>query len=154
MEILDRRHRIHSSFDTFNAGQQLADWPRVGSLRTLTLTSSIRMFNSLFHESLPHQKYVTLLYNTACVDGNGPTPTLEKKIIPGTGLSAMDLEEKIGWLRANLPEKPSAIAKELHGAFDGDIWINGVLCCKYGVEIENVFKLSAEDDTDVVFWSF
>jgi hypothetical protein len=95
MEILDRRHCHQSTLERFNAGQQLADRPRLGSLKKLTLTSSIRVFNSLFYEFLPQQDYITSLCNTACVDGYGPIPILEKKMTLETGLSAMDLEEKI-----------------------------------------------------------
>jgi len=81
-------------------------------------------------------------------------PFFGKKDVPGTGLSAMRLEEKIEWFRVNVPKEPAAIAKKLHDAFGGEIWIDGVLCYKNEVEIENVFKLSPEEEAQVVVWSF
>jgi hypothetical protein len=168
--MFDQRH-IRS---TKKALETFVAWSRTGSLRKINLifVKRIRIrhgYDTNFEELLAIRtkahigsrlpmtwptaedcmKYWDLLWEVGSVK-DGFAPHVQKRMIINSGLRNRNAHEKQQWLNRMLHSDPSGFATKLHEAFDGELWIDGVLCYKDGLQLYETFWMSDDDEVALV----
>lgn len=146
---------------TEKAFKAMIEWSRTGTLKRFCLTFTKRYnvrtgHNESFQEVLGRwrglpvwgttppptisdcEKYMALLRSLGSRD-KGFAPGVQKKMVLETGLLTRSPLEQLMWLRRWTPLHPNWFAEELNHALGGELYMDGVLCYKDGVKIEDVF---------------
>lgn len=150
--------------DTEKALHTFTEWSRTGTLKKFCLVFTKRVNRRTGHDEsfqevlgrwrgLPVwgatpppsisdcEKYMALLRSLNSPE-KGFARGVEKKMVLDTGLWTRSPLEKLMWLRRWLPFHPQWFAEELNHAVGGELWMDGILCYKDGVKIEDVFDMS------------
>ncbi|KAE8445598.1 hypothetical protein EG329_013231 [Mollisiaceae sp. DMI_Dod_QoI] len=149
---------------TQGALQTLVRWSRSGTLKKFCLIFTKRVNRRTGHDEsfqevlgrwrgLPVwgttpppsisdcEKYMALLRSLGSTD-KGFASGVQKKVVLDTGLSTRTPLEKLMWLNRWSPLHPGWFAEELNHAVGGELYMDGMLCYKDGVKVEDVFDVS------------
>lgn len=157
----------HNSYFTATelAFQTFVDWAWHGALKRFDLVlgypSKLQGASTTSFEGLVHffhtskrpgetsgrfgRMYLELMRHRSFFDKPFP-PRVAKRLFVHAGLSAFETAEMREWLRRFEESDPSGFTKELHKAFGGELWTDGVLCYKDGVKLKEFFEAPPDED--------
>ncbi|TAQ83838.1 hypothetical protein B7494_g7838 [Chlorociboria aeruginascens] len=121
---------------------RLSDWSRRGDLRTVILNIPVGI--SLFEMYLRSTRGREVGFSRASLEVLKPAlaqlSTVERKLYLGTGFSGLSIESQQAFL-AEFSTESAQYILDLNQIFGGDLFVDGFMCYKNGVWIQNGFEL-------------